>query len=56
MNLELITDWMAEYPIVEDLLVLFGLLLLCMLAYFITKHILLAFIHFALAIDMTHLC
>jgi miniconductance mechanosensitive channel len=46
MDLEKITDLMAKYPIVEDLLVLFGLLLLCMLAYFISKHILLAFIHF----------
>ncbi len=33
MNLETITTWLAAHPVAEDLAVLFGLLLLCLLAY-----------------------
>ena len=42
-----ISTWLSAHPVAEDLVVLIGLLLLCILAYFISKHILLAIIHLA---------
>ena len=43
---ENINTWFSAHPVATDLIVLLGLLLLCMLVYFISMHILLATIHF----------
>ncbi len=46
MSLYEIKAWVTGHPVVEDLVLLLGLLLLCMVAYFISKHIVLVAIHF----------